>query len=220
MKSMKKRFAAAAIMMLMMFAMVLPGHAATLKLSKTKITLTVNQTSTLKVKNNKKHKKVKWNSDKTSVATVSQKGVVKAVKAGKATITAKVGNKKLKCKVIVKNGGKNEFNNEANLVLLPDAVNICPYHVRYENGKVVAECYVINGYKHAIYNVNVHDLVLSTGTDGCFARGSFGVIGNGGSIPAGSYIRWRFIFTGNSVLKANANLTGCLSADASVKNWY
>lgn len=39
---------------------------------------------------------------KEKVATVSKKGKVKAKKPGKTTITAKVGKKKYKCKVIVK----------------------------------------------------------------------------------------------------------------------
>ena len=45
-------------------------------------------------------KKVKWTSSKKSVAVV-KKGKVIAKKPGKTTITAKVGNKKAKCKVIV-----------------------------------------------------------------------------------------------------------------------
>lgn len=39
---------------------------------------------------------------KKSVASVSKKGVVKAKKAGKTTITAKVSDKKLKCNVVVR----------------------------------------------------------------------------------------------------------------------
>jgi len=46
-------------------------------------------------------KKPKWSSSKKSVATVSKKGKVVAKKAGSATITAKIGKKKYKCKVKV-----------------------------------------------------------------------------------------------------------------------
>ncbi len=69
-------------------------------LNKTKLTLYTGKSYTLKLKNNKK--KVKWSSSKTNIATVSSKGKVKAKKAGKTTITAKVGKKKYKCKVTVK----------------------------------------------------------------------------------------------------------------------
>lgn len=45
--------------------------------------------------------KIKWTTSNKKIATVSKKGVVKAVKVGKATITAKVGKKKATCKVTV-----------------------------------------------------------------------------------------------------------------------
>ena len=89
-------------------------------------------------------------------------------------------------------------------------VNICPYHVWYENGKVFADCYVINGFDHAVFNINVPDMTLSTNTDGLFAKTSFSGIYYGRAIPARSFIRWTFSFPGNSVLKANAKLTGGL----------
>ncbi len=79
-----------------------PASAKTTpKLSSKKITLKVGQKKKLKVKNIKK-KKVKWSSKKKAVATVNKKGVVKAKKKGKTTIIAKVGQKKLKCKIVVK----------------------------------------------------------------------------------------------------------------------
>lgn len=102
------------------------------KLSKKKVTLTVGKKVKLKVKNAGK-KKVKWKTSNKKVAKVNKKGVVKAKKAGKATITAKVGKKTLKCKVTVKKskgsaakknnaakrttvGGKNSFE----FAMIPD----------------------------------------------------------------------------------------------------
>lgn len=76
------------------------AEAATIKLNKTKLTLTVGKSYSLKVKGTSG--KVKWSSSKKSVAAVSSKGKVKAKKAGSATITAKVSGKKLRCKVTVK----------------------------------------------------------------------------------------------------------------------
>lgn len=94
--------------LLMMFAMILStvdsidsqAKKKTPKLNKKNLTLMVGKSAKLKVKNTKK--KVKWTSSKKSVASVSKKGKVKAKKAGKTTITAKVAGKKLKCKVTVK----------------------------------------------------------------------------------------------------------------------
>ncbi|MDO4323773.1 MAG: Ig-like domain-containing protein [Lachnospiraceae bacterium] len=79
------------------------AEAASVKLSKTKETLTVGQKYTLSVKGTKA--KVTWSSSNKKVATVS-KGVVKAKKEGTAVITAKVGKKKLTCKVTVRGNYK------------------------------------------------------------------------------------------------------------------
>ncbi len=77
------------------------GEAAAVKLNKTKLTIYVGSSKTLKVKGTSG--KVKWSSSKKSVATVNSKGKVTAKKAGKATITAKVNKKTYQCKVTVKN---------------------------------------------------------------------------------------------------------------------
>ncbi|MBQ7202585.1 MAG: Ig-like domain-containing protein [Eubacterium sp.] len=78
---------------------VVEAQAATIKLNKKKATLIKGKTVKLKVKGTKK--KVKWTSSNKKVATVTKKGLVKAKKKGKATITAKVAGKKLKCKITV-----------------------------------------------------------------------------------------------------------------------
>ena len=69
------------------------------KLNKTSVTLTIGSSVNLKVKNTTK--KVKWSSSNKSVAEVYSDGEVCANNAGKAKITAKVGNKKYTCKIEV-----------------------------------------------------------------------------------------------------------------------
>lgn len=69
------------------------------------ITLKKGGSYKLKVKNGTG---VKWSSNNKGVATVSSKGIVKAKRTGKATITAKVGKKKLTCKVTVKKANKSD----------------------------------------------------------------------------------------------------------------
>lgn len=76
---------------------------AKMKLNKKKITVTVGSKTKLTVKNAGK-KKVTWKSSNKKVVKVNKKGLVKAKKAGKATITAKIGKKTFKCKVTVKGG--------------------------------------------------------------------------------------------------------------------
>lgn len=69
-------------------------------LSKTRATIYNGKTLQLKVTGTAKT--VIWSSSNNKVAKVNQKGLVTALKVGKATITAKVGGKKLACKVTVK----------------------------------------------------------------------------------------------------------------------
>jgi len=74
--------------------------AQKVRISKSSMTLYVGNTSKLTLKNN--HKKVKWWSTNKSVATVTQKGVVKAKGHGRCRIAAKTASKKFVCKVTVK----------------------------------------------------------------------------------------------------------------------
>lgn len=73
--------------------------SAKVKLNKKNLILFVKQTYKLKLKGTSN--RVTWSSSKKNVATVSNKGLVKAKKIGKTTITAKVSNKKYTCKVNV-----------------------------------------------------------------------------------------------------------------------
>ena len=81
-----------------------PLQAATPKLSTKKLTMKVGKTAALKVK--KTSKKAKWSivSGKKNIRLTAKKKTsvkVKAVKAGKAKISCKIGKKKLICKVTV-----------------------------------------------------------------------------------------------------------------------
>jgi len=73
-----------------------------IKLSKTKKTLYVGEKYTLKIKGTTKKAKW-WKSSNTKVATVNSNGKVTAKKKGTAEIKVKVGDKKLKCTIKVKN---------------------------------------------------------------------------------------------------------------------
>ncbi len=77
---------------------------AAVKLSKTKATLEVDATLQLKITGT--DSSVKWTSSKETITTVSKKGLVTAVKAGTATITATVDGKGYSCSVYVVNSQK------------------------------------------------------------------------------------------------------------------
>ena len=117
---MKKRMiTVAAVLVAMVLQLMAPissvtAEAASMKLSKTELTLTVGKTNELSVKNMVSTSTVKWSTSDQKIATVSSKGKVTAKAAGKATITAKVTAKagktsKLSCKVTVKAANNSKY---------------------------------------------------------------------------------------------------------------
>ena len=102
MQSITKRLLALISAVILMTTMLIPAFqasAASVRLNKTKIVLVVGQTYNLKVSGTKKTPK--WSSSNKKIVSVTKKGVVKGLKKGTATITAKIGKKKYKCKVTV-----------------------------------------------------------------------------------------------------------------------
>ncbi len=76
------------------------AQAATAKISKEKVTLTVGKSVTLSIQNTTK--KATWSSSNSKIAKVSKAGKVTAVKVGTAVITAKISSQAYTCKVTVK----------------------------------------------------------------------------------------------------------------------
>lgn len=102
MQSITKRLLALISAVILMTTMLIPAFqasAASVKLNKTKIVLVVGQTYNLKVSGTKKTPQ--WSSSNKKIVSVTKKGVVKGLKKGTATITAKIGKKTYKCKVTV-----------------------------------------------------------------------------------------------------------------------
>lgn len=96
----------ALLIVVTVFMFSTPVQAA--KLNKTSLTLVKGKTYTLKLKGTKK--KATWKTKNKKIAKLSNKKKssvkIKAVKAGKTTVTAKVGKKTYKCKVAVVNKKK------------------------------------------------------------------------------------------------------------------
>lgn len=92
-------FISAVILMTTMLVPAFEASAASVKLNKTKIVIAVGQTYTLKISGTKKTPK--WSTSNKKVVSVTKKGVVKGLKKGTATVTAKIGKKTYKCKVTV-----------------------------------------------------------------------------------------------------------------------
>lgn len=87
-------------------AQALTVKAAQIKLNTKKLCLKKGDTKKLQLKN--ASGRIKWSSGKKSITSVSAKGMVKAKKAGKTTITATYQNKKYKCTVTVKSSSSSK----------------------------------------------------------------------------------------------------------------
>ena len=92
-----------------------PGAEADISLSKKKLTMITDSTYQLKLTG--ATGTVKWLSSNKKIATVSKTGVVKALKKGTCTITAKVNNKSYNCKLTVNQAVKKIKLNKSKLKL-------------------------------------------------------------------------------------------------------
>lgn len=120
----------------------IPAQAkSNVRLKNSKVTMAAGQTKSLKVVGTEK--KVRWTSSNTKVATVDKKGRVKARKKGSCKIYARVGKKKLTCKVTVKT--KTSANKKPNTTMTKNNVTYRSYGTNY--GVVIL---VKNNYSYTV----------------------------------------------------------------------
>lgn len=100
----------------------------------------------------------------------------------------------------------NCFYNENNNSVEPNAMAIKPLFVTWDVGGeyLVAECFVINGFDHDVYDIVVNSLEVYN-ADGLIASGSFGLLRDLG-LDAGDFTIWRFVFNTSCVVEPNAAL--------------
>lgn len=103
----------------------------------------------------------------------------------------------------------NYFYNDTNNYYDLNQVSIRPRYMYWDNGVLVAECFVINGLSVNVYNINVENLEFSNGSVK-IAQAAFGVMQNAVIAPY-SHVIWTFYFDTNCVLSANADLTGFMN---------
>ena len=118
------------------------------KLNKTKITVKVGKTYTLKI--NGTTKTPKWKSSNKKVATVSKTGKVTAKKTGTATITATIGKTRLTCTVTVKKASTGSSKYTKNYTKVKNYLNkhgkVDSDGTRYVEKKIDAHTTAILGY--------------------------------------------------------------------------
>lgn len=115
--------------------------AAAPSISQKSASILTGQTIKLTVANKGK-KSIKWSTNKSKVATVKN-GKVTALSKGTAVITAKVGNKKLKCKVTV-NENVIKLDKYDVKDVYPGDIAITPTSVYYKNGNLYCKADFIN----------------------------------------------------------------------------
>ena len=98
MKGKRKRFLSVLFAVIITVLFAVPTFAKP-KLNMKKATVLVGKSVKLKVTGT--NKKPKWYSSDKTIASVSKKGVVKGLRAGKAIIKAKIKGKTLKCMITV-----------------------------------------------------------------------------------------------------------------------
>ena len=128
-------------------------EASSLKLNKTSLTIYTGKNSTLKVSGTSK--KVTWSTSNKKVATVSSRGVVSAKSSGSATITARVNNKNLKCRVTVKKQATNNkkaalkaYYNFLKSYKFTTGYSTRGFNLAYINNDSIPELVVFDGNYH------------------------------------------------------------------------
>lgn len=133
-------------------------------------TITAGQKKTLKVTD--APGKVTWKSSKTSVATVSSKGVVKAKKAGKVTITATSGNQKVSCKVTVKKNVYTSTKLTLNNINRYDVAGHA-HKAYYKGGKIVCSFNIVNNTTRKVSQFKTITITVKTSGGATIAKQTF-----------------------------------------------
>ena len=140
MKKYVKKVSVIILALLVSLAMVMPVSAASVSLNRRSASVTVGKTVKLKVKGTRK--KAKWSSSNSKIATVNKTGVVKGKKAGQVKITAKIGKKKLTCKVNVKKA-KSKAKTNTNTAQNTNVRKVVAKGTTYDHG-ITYEAYLYN----------------------------------------------------------------------------
>lgn len=101
---------------------------------------------------------------------------------------------------------ENVFLNNSNGLIEKGAVVIRPRYVYWDGDKLIAECFVVNGFDTAASNINLKSLIFEDGDGNVIAGGEFGSI-DGLVVGANSYVIWTFTFSGDAVVSSNHALS-------------
>ena len=98
----------------------------------------------------------------------------------------------------------NVFFNESNNTYDTNQVSVKPRYVYWKDGKLIAECFVINGCSVPVYNINVKGLSFANDSVNIASAG-FGYINNIVLQPYTNIV-WTFEFGADTVISYGADL--------------
>ena len=99
----------------------------------------------------------------------------------------------------------NVFVSDNNIVFEENALTVRPKYVYWNEGKLVAECFVINGFYTTASNIKINSLTFAN-ADSNLADATFGQLNNV-TISPRSYLVWIFVFEENVVSNVGADLS-------------
>lgn len=111
---------------------------------------------------------------------------------------------------LIQESPQNYFLNKNNFAPDLNNVSVKPGYVRYENGKLVADCFVINGLNAIVHDITVESLSFCDANDRVIASASFGEL-QGVALGPNQYIVWTFSFGPETIEN--------FSADLSILSW-
>ncbi len=102
----------------------------------------------------------------------------------------------------------NVFINNNNNWFNVNSITINPKRVYWQDGKLYAECFIVNGYDYTVYNIKVNKLTFSNDS-GKLAEGSFPILNI--TLPTHTHYVHTFIFNTDSVINYGGDLRSLIT---------
>lgn len=99
----------------------------------------------------------------------------------------------------------NVYKDNHSPVVKQGELSIQPIEVYYEGDDLVVLCYLINGTRREIYNIDIYDIRVIA-RDEEIAAANFGVLDDNLTIGAGKATKWQLRFPRDTILTYNAYL--------------
>lgn len=103
---------------------------------------------------------------------------------------------------------ENVFINESNNWYNPNSITINPKKVYWQDGKLYAECFIVNGYDYAVNSIKVNSLSFSN-SKGKLAEAGFPMLNI--TLPTHTHYVHTFIFNSDTVISYGGELKSLIT---------